>query len=669
MKVKSKALEINLADYHVDVAIDEKYSTLQEVLSKYYGLMDGLNTLLKELSHPYKNWRFIVSETRKYSLEYYHLIKSHPKGPDAAGLLIDIFFNAIESDIEAGVRMDAVDNLMLLLQKIVKDSGPDLNKFLPYIDRTFLRIIGLSDELFTLFIRSYYQINRLAEAFLNHAPKSDGAFNAVNRLMIKFLRFTYTYWLSEKDPQSWFETEVSEIDSQNSYETFFEDISHQRLKNWRQQLGRTENTKDLKSDEILTSLLKFPGFNEIAKVYRQIPLGLLKKGGEDGRGRHLKLIFLFHIMSIDGLSLIHEETLRDINQTLGWIIENENYRHIQNLIRKTFSILKEQAAIYPATALNCVLNMGKGVYKTDEIDLINYFIDSVIDLGFAAPNIQGVSNDWQIQVNKTHILNIRTWLQLIELNPKQSIRLLSALIIHLSLCGVFIKDIDLFPRDITQFLNQDISPVYNLAKQLTRLFPVYFNDIGAEGQLRDISTRIDEITQRHDILIHFLRKQSHVESSNRIVDLMKATLQFWRDRDKTPLAHFVPPSIYDQINTDGPFIDGVFKIMAQLEKKGIRIPDDLLVASEEKVRQWLAGVKDVSNLDRERVELAAVFYKLLNQKYNFDLIELKTYLAQLRTEALPDLNRLEQAFAESDRLKRAFMLLEYLEKLKSVILS
>ena len=35
MKIKSKALEVNLADYHVDVAIDEKYAVLQEVMSKY----------------------------------------------------------------------------------------------------------------------------------------------------------------------------------------------------------------------------------------------------------------------------------------------------------------------------------------------------------------------------------------------------------------------------------------------------------------------------------------------------------------------------------------------------------------------------------------------------------------------------------------------------------
>jgi pyruvate,orthophosphate dikinase len=408
VKVKSKALEINLADYHVDVAIDEKYSILQEVLSKYYGLTEGLNTLLKELCHPYKNWRFIVSETRKYSLEYFHLIKNHPKGPDAASLLIDIFINAIESDIEFDVKIDAVDNLMLLLQKIVKDSGPDLDKFLPNINSAFLRMLGLSDELFGLFTRSYYQINRLADNFLNQDPKSDGVIHSVNQLVARFLHFTYSYWLSEKDPRSWFEKEVSEIDPQDSYEEFFKNISHQQLENWNHQLDHIQNRQNLKPDEVLTSLLKFPGFHQIAAEYRQIPLALLKKGGKDGRGRHLKLIFLFHIMSIDGLSLIHEEALRGINRTIGWIIGHENYRYIQNLIQKTFSILKEQADVYPATALNCVLNMGKGVYETDEIDLINYFIDSVIDLGFAAPNIQGVSNEWQIQVSKTHILNIRT---------------------------------------------------------------------------------------------------------------------------------------------------------------------------------------------------------------------------------------------------------------------
>ncbi|MGD8992915.1 MAG: pyruvate, phosphate dikinase, partial [Desulfobacterales bacterium] len=662
MKVKSKALEVNLADYHVDVAIDAKYSTLQEVMSQYYGLMEGLNTLLKELSHPYKNWRFIVTETRKYSLEYFHLIKNHPKGPAAANLLIDIFFDAALSDVEMDLRVDAIDNLQLFLQKVIKDSGSALEAFLPCIDSAFSRINNLPDDLFTFFTRSYYQINRLAETFLKCAPKSDGVYRAINRLLIKFYHFTYGYWLTERDPRAWFEAEVVDIDRRGLHTGFIENISHTQLKEQKRRLEKMTAHQQLASDQMLSSLLKLPGFNQIVDQYRQIPRHLMTEAGGNGRGRHLKLIFLFHIMSIAGLSLIHEETLRDINQTLGWIIENENYRDIQKLIEKTFSILKKRASMYPATALNCVLNMGKGVYKTDDIDLINFFIDSVIDLGFASPNIQGVDNNWQIQVNKTHILNIRTWLELIELDPKRSIRLLSALIIHLSLCGVFIKDIDLFPRDITQLLNSRIGSVYNLAKQLSRLFPVYFNDIGAEGRLRDISTRIDEISRRRDILIHYLRKQSHVESSNRIIDLMEAVLYFWKTRDKKRLAPYVPPVIYDQIDTRGPFIDGVFQIMEHLKDKGIRAPSDLLAISEKKVAQWLAAVKGVSGHDCERVELAVAFYKMLNQKDNFDLIELDAYLAQLRTEALPDLSRLELALREPDLHKRLFMLLEYMEK-------
>jgi pyruvate, orthophosphate dikinase len=669
VKVKSKALEINLADYHVEVAIDEKYAELQEVMSKYYGLKEGLNTLLKELAHPYKNWRFIVSETRKYGLEYFHLIKSHPKGPAAASLLADIFFEALQADIPIEVKADAADNLILFLQKTVKESDSHLQDFLPYVNSSFSRIERFSDDLFELFARSYYQINRLAEAFLSHAPNPDDAFDALNRLLVKFFNFTFGYWLSERDPQPWFEEEVSEIEPRNAYAEFFKDISHAQLENWKRQLDRIANSRNLKSDQTLAALLKLPGFNQIVQQYRQIPPALLKKGDENGRGMHLKLIFLFHVMNIGGLALIHEETLRDINQTLGWIIENENYRDIEKLIRKTFSILKERSGEFPATALNCVLNMGKGVYKTDDIDLINFFIDSLIDLGFATPNIQGVDNNWQIQVNKTHILNIRTWLEIIELNPKRSIRLLSALIVYLSLYGVFLKDIDLFPRNITQFLNSGIGPVFNLSKQLARLFPVYFNDIGAEGRLRDISTRIDEITQRRDILIHFLRKQSHVESSNRIIDLMEGVMHFWQTRDKTPLAPYLPPAIYDQIATQGPYIDGVFQIMTDFREKGFGIPGDLLAVGEETIKQRLSEVNDVSDLDRERVELAAEFYRLLNQKYNFDLIELDAYLAPLRTEALPDLNRLERALAETDTHKRLFLLLEYMEKLKAVILS
>ncbi len=63
--IQSKALEVNLASYHIEVTIDSKYLVLQDVMSGYYGIMEGLNTFLTELSHPHKNWQFIVKEARK----------------------------------------------------------------------------------------------------------------------------------------------------------------------------------------------------------------------------------------------------------------------------------------------------------------------------------------------------------------------------------------------------------------------------------------------------------------------------------------------------------------------------------------------------------------------------------------------------------------------------
>ena len=148
MKVKSKALEVNLADYHVDVSIDAKYTPLQEVMSQYYGLLEGLNTFLKELSHPYKNWRFIVNEARKYSLEYFHLVKKHPAGPEAASLFVGILLNALSAAKTDEIKADAVDNLLLYLQKIIKDSGVDFKNFQPVVDHGFDCIRNLPANLF-----------------------------------------------------------------------------------------------------------------------------------------------------------------------------------------------------------------------------------------------------------------------------------------------------------------------------------------------------------------------------------------------------------------------------------------------------------------------------------------------------------------------------------------
>ncbi len=668
MVIKSKALEVNIADYHVDVDIDPKYEVLQRVMSRYFGIMEGLNAFLKELSHPYKNWQFIVKEARSYSLDYFHLLSGHPEGPEAAEIFADIYLVALRTTVDQRVRSDAIDNLLLYIQKIIRSADKDLSRFMPVINRCLDSIQGLEPEIFAVFVRSYYQINQILSPLANGAaPPSD--FSAANRLLIAFFRHTFDYWGAEEDPKAWLEKEVAHPHVSDIFKGFFDDISRDRIEAARTSLETLVSQREKDGADRFKKLLMLPGYNSFVNVYREIPERLLALGDGVGDGRLWKLLFLFHIMSISGLALIHEEILWDINRTLSWLIDHGSVGQIQQLIEKTFSILKERIRHFPATALNCVLNVGKAVYKTDESDLIGYFINSMIDLGFQAPMIEGVGNDWQIKANSAHILNIRTWLELIELNPQWSPKLLSYLTIHLSICGVFIKDTDLFPRDITQLLNSRIETVYNLAKQLARLFPVFFNEIGAEGKLRDISTELDEITHRKDVLIHFLRKQSHVESSNQILEFMEAVFNFWSTKDKTYIQPYVPPYIYQQISIGGEYVDGVRKVMTYLRQNGIKEPAVLLHLPEERLEELFQPGGETPAVDMRRVRLAVTFYRLLYQKYHLDFSQLDQYLLRLRPEVFPELGELEESLKETHIKKKLTGLIGYLEKLQKLILS
>ena len=671
MMMPSKALEVNLECSRVDVTISEKYEILQEVMSKYYGVMEGLNTLLTELCHPYKNWQFIVKEARSLSLDYYHLLKGHPKGPEAVKIYVDIFLEAIASSSSKEVKSDGADNLLLFLQKIIRASGEEFSVFIPALEYAFDRIGGLDSGDFFYFVNSFYQINRIAEEFLFKAPSENGL-EPVSLLLVKYLQASYSSWIQEEDPLTWFrkEIDISSFPSDMHREIFLP-ISHGRLISLQKELESTIiKEKGDRKAVLFESLKKFPGFRQIADIYRDIPKRLKKAGEESGQGDYWKLIFLFHIMNTEGLSSIHEETLRDINRTLTWLIGNREPKEMEPLIKKTFAILQKSVRKYPGTALNCIQNMGGAIYKTDESDLVDFFLDLVIDLGFQTPNLKGVGNDWQVRVNGAHIQNIRTWMEIIELNPKWSKKLISSLIIYLSLGGIYIRDTDLFPRDITRFLNSDIGNVFNLVKQLTKLFPTYFNDIGAEGQLRDISTRIDEVSLRKDVLIHFLRKQSHVESSNRIIGLIEAILEFWRTRKKEGLKPYIPLNIYEQVETRGPHIDGVHRFLTHIFKKEqFREIGDLLKVRVEQIQKTAAGVSGISGVDAERVELAITFYKLLYQKYSLGPLELDNYLNQLHPGDFPQLDNLRNVLSEANPRKKLYRLLAHLDHLKETILS
>jgi pyruvate, orthophosphate dikinase len=662
----SKALEANIKSSQVDIIIREEYHILIEVMERYTGIADNLKIFITELCHPYKNWEFIIKEARNYSLDYFHLLKSHEKGPVAARIFVDIFLDAIRESQDVTIYQDSADNLLVYIRKIINEAKENLAGFLPVIEYGLKEICALDESRFFLFVKSFYQINRIA-ASLAEKILPDVTLACVNKLLNKYLKTSYDFWAGHKDPLGWFINEVNTPDAdKKELNEIFITVSHEELIKLQETLDSIIKTHKDDEKGLFNELINLPGYRQITDQYRNIPRLLFNKGEETGHGQHWKLIFLFHIMNTEGLSVIHEETLREVNRTLTLLIETEKPKNLQPLILKTFGILKESVNIYPGTALNCVGNMGTAIYKTDESELVNFFLECVMDLGFQTPDFKGIGNDWQAKVNIAHILNIRTWLEIIKINPAWSKKLLSSLIIYLSIGGVYIKDTDLFPRDITNLLNSDIASVYNLIKQLTRLFPAYFNEIGAEGQLRDISTRLDEITYRKDVLVHFLRKQSHVESSNRIIGLIEAMLHFWRTKEKQGLKEYLPPDIYVQIEPDGPYFIGVHTLINRLfETKGLNHVKELLGIDINAIDVAC----DVTSVDRERIELSVVLYRLLIQKYSIDSLELEGYVNQLPVGSFPEINLLKEALEKEDHYAKITALLNYLEKLKGVILS
>jgi pyruvate,orthophosphate dikinase len=666
--ISSRALEVNIADYRVDVVIDPKYHVIQDVMSKYEGLQKALKAFLEEICHPRKNYQFIVKEARTFSLGYFYDLKTHPRGAEAVKLYVDIAIEALENSGNSEVRNDAFSNLYLLLQKFIRDSDEKMDDFLPVINYGFKQLSELTTDSFSLIARSYYQINRLARDVAINIP-ADRDFTAVNGLLAKYYECTFSYWLSERDPRQWFENEIPGSVSQEVSDLFVP-LSHDQLRKRQKELRAVSESRSFKSLQALEELVTLPGYGDITGTYNTLPDKIFNAVTDEKLRHQYKLIVLFHTMNISGLSGLHEDTLRDINRDISWIIENEDIDHIQHLIETTFNILNRSIKKYPSTVLKSILNMGQGIYRTDESDLVHFFNEEVVKLGFQAPEFSGISDDWQIKGNLAHIENIRTWMELIKLNPKWSKKLLSSLIINLTLSGVLIKDTDLFPRNITGFLNADIKPVYNLVKQLMRLFPAYFNEIGAEGQLRDISTRIDEISGRKDRLIHFLRKQSHVESSNKIISLMEAILEFWKTGSKDGLKPYLPKNIFDEVETEGQYFDGVNKIINHIfDSRELKKMSEVLNLGEDYISGLFTEFSDEYRQDIERVALAITLYRLLSHKYCISYREIDEYIAQVESSIPHKMNDLRDALSIKDPYRKIARLLEILSELRDIILS
>jgi pyruvate,orthophosphate dikinase len=694
--IVSEALHANLEATAVrELVFDSRYQVLRDAVKDYQGIINAVDSLLFELHHPFRNWEIVIGELRSFSLKNLSTYSRSSQGPEAIRVLLDTFFSVISEVPNENQKTEAVSGLLAFLEKIIQKVDTEkLLTILPDIEHAFNRLNESDAPVIEAVARSYHPVSRLIQNLSNRLEGqeiSPGLWDAAGRLLIEVQKATFQYWLGQEDPENWLNRTVEqfsmELDPENLEKTLrlIEPVSHKQLRSSLEDL-EIEKKTPFKQKEVLEKLVRRPGYLDIVNQYRkivqelgrlscQIPSVSSKERSYPNQEAGLYLLLPFYFIEMEGLSSIRKEIIRQINRSLLYHIRTADLEQLQEILSRSFALLKQQAGNFPRAALQCIEALGSEVVSRDDTRLIEIFLNQVVQFGFQPPGIKGVDAEWHILSDPAHLQNIRVWLKFAEQKTSVCGTLLSALIINLKLAGTCIRDTDLFQKDVSRLLNCNIEPNYNLVKQLAKVLPVYFNEIGAEGLLRDVSTELDEISHRKDILIHFLRKQSHVESNNLIVDFIEAILCFWYSRQKGELEPFLPFEILEQVSGHGPFVDHVHRLVRHLAdvldiKRFTHSVDTLLNLEEDRLSQILRQVPDIPHQERKRVELLIRMYRLEAHKYKLGTQEIRHHLEKAKNLGFEGLDRvLEVLDLDNDPERCLEVILDQLDVLKGIILS
>lgn len=639
---RSSALRANLQQTRRDVSIRAEQRVLLEVTAERFGVNQRIHNFLAELNHPIANKEILVRDLRTIVLGDLHYYLSHPRGAEAIAVLLQIPLDLLSAGLAPELERELLRTLFEFMSSLLEP--PQAEQFQSQVGETLkLLTLHLPDSP-ALWAQGSTLLHRHCATFTAF-PQLSETYKALFR---RALAATYEHWLDQFDLAVWYAENRQFFSPEADLDGALAPLHPRRL---RALLGQAEATATA------TELLALPHYGTLADEAMQA----VEAVSEPVDRAQFLLFFLD-----SQLFASHEHhllaRLRHCLRTVGV----SDPALVAGFVRRFFSLLETHHFERKNIALDTVFSLGQELHRRGELGLLTAFIEHLVRLPFEPPNVQGVSDQWEMIVNPNHLPNVRLFLRLIEEHPSRYRRLLSALIVLLSLDGLFVADTDLFQKDVSQLLNADVGPVYNKVKQLARMFPVYFTEIGAEGELRDASTEIDQIHERRDPLIHFLRKQVHVESNSTQVAFTRSIIGFWTSGDKSSLERWLPPEICAAVQTEGPYFDEVHRIFAALSRA--RPFPDWLSSDYETLARQVDAQKHASVEERKRATLLLKLYKLLEEKYFFGA---QGVVEQVRRSGLVDaalVNRLDQNLETGQPLKTLPLVLDILEALKEIIL-
>lgn len=594
--LKSDALAANLQETRTGkIEIPESHQAFRDLSLEYYSIHARAVDCLNEYNHPFSNSGYVIGQLRSITLGDFWFYDKHEEAVFAWDVVLGLFEGIFERVTTPELGEDAVHTLLEMAEKLLQSEfsrEQSLLRLLDVLSKTPaqlpLALIMNSTFMQRVFTRGNWP-----------GQSREKAYEVLRDTLI----LNATYWKNTTNAEAWL-AERKKLFSAGSRQcissignAYFDNI-----------ITSAENAADPES------LLAIPGFNEIALHIRQL---------HHSFGRfHEKFFYLLFLLHLEGMQNQKELLLRDFNNLLRNIKNELSSDEVFGFLDNIFRLFADLKTSNPGTVLDCILTLGKEIFRTENDRHISHFEKLLIRYGFIAPGLVYISDDWQLRVNEYHIKNIRVWMELIEYSPLTFRDLLSALIIHLRLGGVFVADTDLFQRDVTALLNSDIKPIFKHIKQLARLFPVYFNEIGAEGELREVTTAMDELSHRNDRLIHFLRKQVHTESNNTHIELTRNIIRYWYDGNPAHLHSLLPKDVELSLSPQSRWFTGINSLMHQLCETFNCMPETLMNLPADKIRKNIESIASDNTLDKQRLLYIFRLLELLKEKYSFNTVNL-----------------------------------------------
>jgi pyruvate,orthophosphate dikinase len=638
-KFVSKALEVNLAVTRRKIEIPPEHQWFLSLSRSHFGIHKRAEELITEYHHPYSNPELVVDLLRKMALDDLWFYLSLPENEKPLKMLLEIFGSLLRLALPDQQQERAFQTLLEfadLLHHQKKTPHQLMDKVVAMLHDTF------SINRYVMVRSSGFMKERMKH--LADDPRY--AETALGMLRLA-LQENIDFWEKSSAIESWLANKKSLFHSDMTPR-----ITH---------IGKpffAELRRQLNMAATWTELQQVADFSGIANRFRSCM--------DEEEPALDRIYYLFYLLSLSGMAHLKDHLLWDLNRMLRIVKSACTEKELKTFLERIFHLFESQKDGHMGTLLDCVLTLGKEVVELGNPSIINSFIDRLISFGFVPGNIFGINQDWQVCIDKNHIKNIRVWMELIECNPQKMLKLLSALIVNLRVRGIFISDTDLFQRDITKLLNSDIALTFKMIKQLARIFPVYYNEIGAEGELRDITTKIDEISFRQDRLIHFLRKQVHTESNNTHIELTRRIIRFWYDGDVEPLKDLVPQDVFTTLQNSGEWFDPVNKIVSSLCEKYSIPPEELLEREDLNLSKHLKGHP---KRDQIRFKGLVELHRLLKTKYTLDYHNIIPVMNQLHLFPDEEIEEFGKHLEENNveaALRRVYY---FMERLREIILN